>query len=63
MATRKPEPVNTSKESAQILLNTFLKEHKMLIGTQRPKIEFTDSGAMMIYPPQIFVVYEIEIKK
>lgn len=57
--TRKPEP--QTKQPAQEVLNKFLEEKGILIGTERPKLEFTQAGAMVMYPPSIFAVYKEEV--
>ena len=56
------KPVPSTRESAQIVLNKFLKENGILIGTNRPRIDFADSGAMIISPSTIIAVYEDETK-
>ena len=52
---RKPNP---TRKPAQEVLNKFLLENDILIGTDSPKIEFTPSGAMMVYPPRIIAAYK-----
>ena len=57
---RKPQV--TEKEPAQVVLNRFLKERDILLGTQRPQIDFTDKGQMLINSPQIIAVYANDAK-
>jgi len=56
------KPIPSTRESAQIVLNKFLKENGILIGTNRPRIDFTDSGAMIISPSTIIAIYEEDAK-
>jgi len=48
------------REPAQIKLNRFLKENGILIGTNKPIIDYTGAGAMIINAPTIIAVYEEE---
>jgi len=57
-SSRKPTP--PSKEPAQVLLNNFLKEHGILIGTRRSTIDHTNNGGIVISPPTIVAVYASE---
>ena len=54
------KPVPQTKESAQIVLNRFLKENNILIGTQRPIVDFTENGQMIVNAPVIIAVYDQE---
>jgi sRNA-binding carbon storage regulator CsrA len=62
--TRKPQP---TRESAQNVLNKFLKENNLMIGTDRPDIDvaYTQKGQMVITitPPKIISVYNDELKQ
>ena len=58
---RKPTP--PAKETAQEKLNRFLKESGILIGTDRPAIDFTNNGQIIISSPRVIAVYEKEVQK
>lgn len=57
--TRKPEA--QVREPAQVVLNRFLKENNIVIGTQTPKIETTNSGQILISPPTVIAAYASDI--
>lgn len=50
------------RESAKDVVNTFLKEKKITLGTKQPKIEITQSGAILIQSPEIVAYYNDEVK-
>lgn len=56
------KPVPAAVEPAQIVLNKFLKEHDILIGTDKPEIDFTNRGAVVISAPRIIAMYSNELK-
>lgn len=58
---RKPEPT-PAREPAQEKLNNFLKENNILIGTDRPDLDFTGKGQLIVSAPKIIAVYTDEIK-
>ena len=61
---RKPSDVPPeSLEPAQSKLNRFLTENNILIGTERPQIDFTGNGQMIISAPKVFAVYKNQIAK
>jgi len=60
-SSRKPIP--EGKLSAQIVLNDFLKEKGILLGTQQSEIERTGKGSLIIHPPIIIAVYADETNK
>ena len=55
------KPVLPQREPAQNVLNKFLKEKKIMLGTKQPEIERTPKGAMIIAAPQIIAVYSDEL--
>ncbi len=57
------KPSIPEKESAQTVLNRFLKENGILLGTQSGKIETTNSGQIIISAPVVIAVYADDIKK
>lgn len=57
------KPLVTSKPSAQVVLNDFIKEKGILLGTQSGEIERTGKGSLIIHPPTIIAVYADEMKK
>jgi len=54
------KPKITEKEPAQIKLNRFLKENGILIGTNKPVIDYTGAGSIIINAPTIIAIYEEE---
>jgi len=60
MDDRKPTP--PAREPAQNKLNQFLKENNILIGTDRPDIDFTGKGQLIVSAPRIVAVYVDEVK-
>ena len=57
------KPQSQSKEPAQIVLNRFLKDNNILIGTKPSDISTTSNGSIVIGPPQVIAVYGDEVKK
>jgi len=57
------KPSSEALEPAQNKLNRFLTENNILIGTDRAKVSFTDSGVILIDPPRVFAVYKNQIAK
>ena len=57
------KPQSQSKESAQIVLNRFLKEHNILLGTKASDISTTSNGSIVIGPPLVIAVYAEDTKK
>ena len=61
--TRKPTDPKTPVISAQDKLNRFLKESGIAIGTEKPVIDYTNKGQMIISAPLIFAAYINQIAK
>ena len=57
---RKPKE---SRIPAKDLLNKFLKDNNILLGTDRPQIDYGSSGTIVIYPPRVIAVYNDEPRK
>jgi hypothetical protein len=57
---RKP-PAPTTRKPAQEALNTFLAENNMLIGNDRPEIDFTNNGRVIVGQGKIIAVYADEV--
>ncbi len=55
------KPQSQAKTPAQDLLNSFLQEHNILLGTERPQVDFTGNGQMVVSAPRIFAVYKEEV--
>ncbi len=58
---RKPTP--PEKETADQLLNRFLKEKGILIATNQQKITRTPDGLTIIHRPDISAVFEDQISE
>lgn len=57
---RKPQPT-PQREPAQVLLNRFLEENGMLIGTDKPDIDLTPKGQIIIGTQRVIAVYRDEV--
>lgn len=55
--TRKPK-APAKKEPAQLVLNKFLQEKGILIGTAAPEISSTNNGSILINAPKVIAVYK-----
>jgi len=62
MADESRKPIPTEKKSAQIILNEFLKDNNILIGTAPPEISQTDKGQILIGAPRIVAIHANEAK-
>ncbi len=57
------KPTIDPKKPAQVVLNDFIKEKGILLGTQAGEIERTGKGSLIIHPPTIIAAYAEDMKK
>ena len=60
MSERKPTPTKTD---AFQILNAWLKENGIILGLSKPEISFTNANQMIINPPKIMAVYQVDAIK